>query len=91
MHVSRLSQGCYLERIQKHALAIIYPSHSYEDALSLTDITTLNSRGDTALYTLSRRSRRSERTMMARTDRFWNFVTVKYAKIGMDNNDTVYF
>jgi hypothetical protein len=37
-----------LERVQKRALAIIYPSHSYAEALSLAGIQTLSFRRDAA-------------------------------------------
>ena len=100
-----------LERVQKRALSIIYPSYSYTDALSLAGIQTLRARREEAcnkfianinasnpLYPFihkqptalnhdySLRSATTERQAIIRTDRFENFIAVKYAKTELCNS-----
>ena len=94
-----------LERVERRALAIIYPTSSYRDALLLAGIQSLNVRRDIACkkfiasikldnplypfihkhsrilnHTYSLRSERIDRTTVTRTDRFQNFVTVKFSE-----------
>ena len=94
-----------LERVERRAMAIIYPTNSYTDALLLAGIQPLGVRRDIAcrkfvasveldnpLYPLihkhSRisnhtyflRSERPDGTTITRTDRFQNFVTVKFSE-----------
>lgn len=94
-----------LERVQRRALEIIYPSQSYAEALSLAGIQPLSVRRDAACkkfvgnikpdnplypfihqqspnsnHTYSLRSERIDRPIRTRTDRFENFVTVKFGE-----------
>ena len=94
-----------LERVERRALAIIYPTNSYTDALLLAGIQPLSVRRDIACrkfvasikldnplypfihkhprisnHTYFLRSERPDGTTITRTDRFQNFVTVKFSK-----------
>ena len=92
-----------LEKVQKRALAIIFPSIPYDQALSKSGLVTLEQRREAAcmrfinnikpgnpLFPLthnrvvnstsnySLRSGKQQYPMATKTDRFRNFVTVKY-------------
>ena len=94
-----------LERVERGALTIIYPTSSYTDALLLAGIQPLSVRRDIAcskfaasiksdnpLYPFIHKhfhisnptyfltSERLNGTTIARTDRFQNFVTVKFSE-----------
>ena len=98
------SLGNDLEKVQKRALSTIYPNCSYEDALKVAGIGSLESRRNVAckrfaetvlpgnpLYPIihncpspqthsyNLRDDNLAKKIKTRTDRFGNFVTVKYA------------
>ena len=107
--------ACYLEKVQKRALSIIWPGISYETALDKAVLSTLSDRRavscikfirkvrpgnplypliPNSVITISTisvclRSGSSSRPMATRTERFSNFVRVKYKCINLVNKCSV--
>ena len=107
--------ACYLEKVQKRALSIIWPGISYETALDKAALSTLSDRRavscikfigkvrpgnplypliPNSVITISTisvclRSGSSSRPMATRTERFSNFVRVKYKCINLVNKCSV--